>query len=687
MEMTLNLFNRAIKSGVGAPVIIIVTLAMLVVPMPPVMLDMLFTFNIALSLMVLLATVYIMRPLDFEVFPTVILMATLLRLSLNVASTRVVLFDGHTGPHAAGQVIEAFGNFVIGGNFAVGLVVFTILIIINFVVVTKGAGRISEVSARFVLDAMPGKQMAIDADLNSGFITQEEARKRREEIQQEADFYGSMDGASKFVRGDAIAGILILFANIFGGLFIGSSQHGLSISEAFKVYTLLTVGDGLVAQIPALLLSTGSAIVVTRMSRSQDMGKKIYEQLFGNPTTLYVTCGIMGIMGVIPGMPNVAFLTLSAAAGGMAYLISRKPKEEIVVQEEAEDSDKTKQPPEMTWDDVGPVEMISVEVGYRLVPLVDRSKNGELLSRIKGVRNKLSQELGFLLHSVHVKDNLNLNPNAYRIKLKGVPIAQGEVYPEKDMAINPGNVTDRIDGFATKDPAFGMDAVWIDKDKKEEAQEKGYAIVDASTVVATHISHIVQKHAHEIFGHEEAQHLLDGLAKKAPKLVESLTPAALSLSTIAKVLQNLLSEGVSIRDIRTIAESLVEHSSKTQDSSSLTEIVRSSLGRMIVQSIIGESGNINVMAIDPALENMIQNSGGGKVTIEPGLARQLQASIASAVSGSDVLGVTPILLVAPPIRAYLSKFLRDSIPSLNVLSYNEIPSGYKITVVSTVGGK
>ena len=553
---------QLLKRGAGAPVLLLAVLAMVVLPLPPLALDVLFTFNIALSVLVVMAVVNVSRPLEFGVFPTVLLLATLLRLALNVASTRVVLLHGHEGTASAGHVIEAFGQFVVGGNYAVGIVVFSILTIINFVVVTKGAGRISEVSARFTLDSMPGKQMAIDADLNAGLITQDEARVRRTEVRSEADFYGSMDGASKFVRGDATAGILILIINLVGGLAIGVLSHGLGFAEAARVYTLLTIGDGLVAQIPALLLSTGVAIIVTRMSRAQDLGNELTRQLFAQPRGLAVAGIILGVMGLIPGMPNVAFLLFGGACGAGAWYLKRRAERAAVLATSA----KAAGPPvvdpeqsELSWDDVKSVDQIGLEVGFRLVPLVDKTQGGALLARIRGVRRKLSQELGFLVQSVHIRDNLELVPNAYRISLAGVAIADGVVYPDRELAINPGRVFGKPAGIETRDPAFGMEAIWIEPGQRENAQTLGYTVVDASTVVATHLSNVIQTHAHELLGHEEVQQLLNGLAKSAPRLVEDLVPKTLALGVVVRVLQGLLAERVPIRNLRAVVEALAEH--------------------------------------------------------------------------------------------------------------------------------
>ncbi len=675
--------------GIGVPLVLMMILAMVVIPMPPIALDMFFTFNIALSLVVLLVVLYTQRPLDFGVFPSLLLVATLLRLALNVASTRVVLLEGHTGGDAAGKVIEAFGSFVIGGNYAVGLVVFFILVIINFVVVTKGAGRVSEVSARFTLDAMPGKQMAIDADLNSGLINQDEARARREDVAQEADFYGAMDGASKFVRGDAVAGILILFINILGGLGIGMIQHGLDFSTALRFYTLLTIGDGLVAQIPSLLLSTSAAIIVTRVASAQDVGSQVISQLFANPKSLAVAAGVLFVMGVIPGMPNFAFLTLALAAGAGAYMIAKRQEEAETQQIQEIEPEAPPAPKELTWDDVQPVDIIGLEVGYRLIPLVDRNQGGQLMDRIKGVRKKLSQELGFLIQPVHIRDNLDLNPNSYRITLHGATISEAEIRTDRELAINPGRVFGTLQGVETKDPAFGLDAVWIEADQRDHAQSLGYTVVDASTVVATHLSEILQSHAHELLGHEEVQQLLDVLAKTAAKLVEDLVPKTLSLGQVLRILQNLLMEGVPIRDIRTIAETLAEHAPLSQDTGVLTAAVRVALSRTIVQQLVGPTEEIPVIVLDPGLEQILQqtllNANDEGAGFEPGLAEQMQKALIETANQREMIGESAILLVAAPIRPWIARFVKHSVPGMQVLSYNEIPDNRQIKVVATVG--
>ncbi|RTZ16369.1 flagellar biosynthesis protein FlhA [Vibrio aquaticus] len=676
--------------AIGAPVMVLATLAMVILPIPALLLDLFFTFNIALAMVVLLVTVYTRRPLDFAAFPTVLLIATLLRLALNVASTRVVLLHGHEGAGAAGNVIEAFGSVVIGGNYAVGLVVFIILMIINFMVVTKGAGRISEVSARFTLDALPGKQMAIDADLNAGLIDQDQARTRRQEVTKEADFYGSMDGASKFVKGDAIAGILILFINIIGGLSIGMAQNGLGFGEAIEIYTLLTIGDGLVAQIPSLLLSIGAAIMVTRQNTDEDMGQQVVFQLFDNPKALMITASILFVMGIVPGMPHFAFLLLAAIAGGSAYWIARKQKEEAEKPNlPATTEPESSTPKELSWDDVQPVDIVGLEVGYRLIPLVDQAQGGELLERVKGVRKKLSQDFGFLIPAVHIRDNLELTPNSYRITLMGVAVGEAEIRPDMELAINPGQVYGMIEGEPTIDPAFGLEAVWIREEQREHAQALGYTVVDSSTVLATHLSQLLTNNASQLIGHEEVQNLLEMLGRSTPKLVESFVPDQLQLGVVVKVLQNLLNEAVPIRDIRTIVQTLSEYSSKSQEPDILTAAVRISLKRLIVQEINGIEPELPVITLIPELEQILhqtmQASGGESAGIEPGLAERLQTSLSQATQEQELKGEPAVLLTSGVLRSTLAKFVKNTIPSLRVLSYQEIPDEKQIRIVQAVG--
>ena len=681
-------------SGLGTPLLVMAALGMVILPMPAFLLDILFSFNIALSLVVLLITVYTLKPLDFGSFPAVLLIATILRLALNVASTRVVLLEGHQGPDAAGKVIEAFGSVVIGGNYAVGLVVFLILIIINFVVVTKGAGRISEVTARFTLDAMPGKQMAIDADLNAGFITQEQARERRIEVTNEADFYGSMDGASKFVKGDAIAGILILFINIIGGLVIGMVQHDLNFDSAVQIYTLLTIGDGLVAQIPGLLLSVGTAIVVTRQNASQDMGTQVSSQL-GQEKSLYIAAAVMFVMGVIPGMPHFAFLFFAAVIAAMAFFgakrkVKRAEQEAVQQQEQQHQTEQeAAEVKDLSWDDVNHVDVIGLEIGYRLIPLVDKSQGGELLNRIKGVRKKLSQEFGFLVPPVHIRDNLDLEPNTYQISLMGVTIGEAEIRHDHELAINPGQVFGTLEGIQTTDPAFGLEAVWIKQQQREHAQSLGYTVVDAATVLATHLSQILTNNASQLLGHEEVQNLLDMLGKTYPKLVEGLIPDMMTLGTLVKVLQNLMNEGVAVRDMRSIVQTLVEYAPKSQDPEVLTAAVRISLRKFIIQDLVGPAPEVPVITLAPELEQMLHQSmqmaGDDGTGIEPGLAERLQKSLTDGAQQQELAGESPILLTSGMLRTVLAKFVKYTIPGLRVISYQEVPDDKQIRIVSAIG--
>ncbi|BBP03812.1 flagellar biosynthesis protein FlhA [Sulfuriferula plumbiphila] len=673
-----------------APVIIIIMLAMMMLPLPAFVLDIFFSFNITLAIIVLLTSLYTVKPLDFMVFPTVLLVSTMLRLSLNVASTRVVLTEGHTGPDAAGKVIEAFGHFLIGGNYTVGIVVFIILTIINFMVVTKGAGRIAEVGARFTLDAMPGKQMAIDADLNAGLIGEQEARRRRTEVAQEAEFYGAMDGASKYVRGDAVAGIMVTVINIIGGLIVGMVQHDLDFSVAIKNYTLLAIGDGLVAQIPSLLISTAAGIVVSRVASDQDIGGQLLDQLFAKPQVLYIAAGIIGGMGLIPGMPHLAFVLLAAVLGGGAYLLTQRALKADIEPESA----LVAAPAELeeaTWQDIVPVDTLGLEVGYRLIPLVDKGQGGELLRRIKGIRKKFAQEVGFLSPPVHIRDNLELRPSAYRISLKGVEVGSGEAHAGQYLAINPGMVTGTLPGALTSDPAFGLPATWIDAGLREQAQTMGYTVVDAGTVVATHLNHLITLHAAELLGRQEVQQLLDHLGTESPKLVEDLVPKLIPLSTLQKVLQNLLIEGVHIRDMRTIIETLAEHAARIQDPNELTALVRIALGRAIVQQLFPSASELSVMTLDSRLERLLmqalQANGPEGAGIEPGLADMLATQAELATRQQEQLGFTPVLLVPGPLRALLARFLRRALPQLKVLSHAELPDSKTIRVTSLVGGQ
>ncbi|MCB1958998.1 MAG: flagellar biosynthesis protein FlhA [Rhodocyclaceae bacterium] len=689
-----SLFSPTALRQLAAPILIVMILSMMVLPLPAFLLDLFFTFNISMAIMVMLVAMYTKRPLDFSVFPTVLLMTTLLRLSLNVASTRIVLLDGHTGPDAAGKVIEAFGHFLVGGNTAVGLVVFTILTVINFVVITKGAGRIAEVSARFTLDAMPGKQMAIDADLNAGLIDDKEAKRRRAEIGQESDFYGAMDGASKFVRGDAVAGILILLINVAGGLVVGVMQHDMPLAQAAENYTLLTIGDGLVAQIPALIISVAAGLVVSRVGDDGEIGGQVLRQVFSNPHILMLTAGILGVLGLIPGMPNLVFILLSGAFGWMAWWrqknLAEDASEDAELPSQEAIAKATEQSQEASWADVSPVDVLGLEVGYRLIPMVDKGQDGELLKRIRGLRKKFAQDVGFLAAPVHIRDNLELKPNAYRIALKGVEVGKGEAYPGQLLAINPGRVSGSLSGRDTTDPAFGLPAVWIDAGQREQAHAFGYTVVDASTVVATHLNHLILEHAAELLGRQETQALLDHIGKESPKLIEDLVPKQLPVSTVQRVLQNLLEEGVNIRDMRTIIEVLAEHAPHVQDALELTSRTRQALGRAIMQGLFPGDGEVQVLTLDPGLERVLMqavSSGGPNGgAIEPGLADGLLKQTVDLAQRQESIGLPPVLLVPAPLRWLLARFLRRSVPALKVVANSEVPENRMIRVTGMVGG-
>jgi flagellar biosynthesis protein FlhA len=681
------MFDELRTAGLGTPLLILLMLVMMVLPVPPLGLDFLFTFNIALSLIVLLMTVYTPRPLEFSAFPTVLLGATMMRLSLNVASTRIVLLEGHTGTASAGAVIESFGEFVVGGNYAVGLVVFAILVIINFVVVTKGAGRVSEVSARFVLDAMPGKQMAIDADLNAGLLDQKAAGERRADIAREADFYGSMDGASKFVKGDAIAGLLILFINIAGGFAIGMGQHGLSFDSAVHNYTLLTIGDGLVAQIPSLLLSMGTAIIVTRVSASEDMSREISSQLFDDRRALSVTAAVVLAVGFIPGMPNLVFLTLGAGLAIFAW--KRTASKDAIDETESEETPDDAKTRELEWSDVVPTGMLDLEVGYGLIALVDANRGGKLPDRIRAVRRKLTEQLGFLVAPVHIRDNLDLEPTRYRIKILGVVEGEADIYPDRELAMG-GLGLGNLPGIATNDPAYGMEAVWIEPGMAERARATGYTVVDAGTVIATHLSKLVQQHAGSLLGHQEVQELLDVLSKSAPRLVEDLVPKSLALPVVVKVMQNLLEEGIPLRDLRTIAETLAEKGANTTDVVELTAAVRVALRRLITSELNGFADTLPVITLDAELEQLclksVESGGAGGLGIEPMLAERLHESLADSVRRQDVNGEPAVLLVNPALRPSLAALIRQTVPLLKVLAYNEIAETKRLKVIANIGG-
>jgi flagellar biosynthesis protein FlhA len=682
--------KRLDARGLAAPIIIIMLLAMMILPLPAFVLDIFFSFNIGLSIIVLLTSLYTVKPLDFMAFPTVLLVSTMLRLSLNVASTRVVLTVGHTGPDAAGKVIEAFGHFLIGGNYTVGIVVFVILTIINFTVVTKGAGRIAEVGARFALDAMPGKQMAIDADLNAGLIGEDDARRRRTEVAQEAEFYGAMDGASKYVRGDAVAGIMVTVINIVGGLLVGLLQHDMGFADALKNYTLLAIGDGLVAQIPSLIISTAAGIVVSRVASEQDIGTQLVGQLFAKPQVLYITAAIIGGMGVIPGMPHVAFLFLAVLLAGIAYTVGERkkiasatPQIEPPTQAAAAESE------EASWSDMVPVDTLGLEVGYRLIPLVDRAQDGELLRRIKGIRKKFTQDVGFLAPPVHVRDNLEMKPNAYRISLKGVEIGKGESHVGQFLAIDPGMVTGELPGTPTVDPAFGLPAKWIDASLQDSAQAMGYTVVDAGTVIATHLNHLISMHAYELLGRTELQQMLDHMAKDSPKAIEEVVPKLVSVSVLQKVLQNLLLEGVHIRDMRSILEAVADNAVRTTDPLELTALVRIAIGRSIVEQIFPGIQELPVLTLSTKLERMLTQAltanGPDGAGIEPGLADTVALQAELAAKRQNEMGHAAVLLVPGPLRALLSRFLRRAIPNLRVLSHAEIPESKTIRVTNVVG--
>mgnify|MGYP003839638085 FL=1 len=675
-------------TGLGLPVLVLLIMAMLVVPLPPLLLDILFTFNIGCSLLVIMIAIGTRKPLEFSSFPSVLLFATMLRLGLNVASTRVILVDGHEGHEAAGKVVAAFGEFVIGGNYVVGFIIFTILMIINFIVVTKGAGRVSEVNARFTLDAMPGKQMSIDADLNAGVIDQETAKKRREELSQESDFFGSMDGASKFVSGDAVAGLLILVINLLGGLAIGVGQHGLSLSEAGKIYTLLTIGDGLVAQIPSLFLSLATAIIVTRVTTSESMTEQATSQL-ANPTALNLSAAILAIIGLVPGMPHMVFLVLALGTAGLARRISNKVDVPEATPAEQAAQAALDEPKELDWDDVDQVDLIGLEIGYGLIPLVNPETGGQLMNRVKGVRKKLSAELGFLVQPVRIRDALTIDPDAYHIVLKGVVRGKGQIKVGKELAINPGQVYGPLEGEATKEPAFGLEAVWIDPSQRDMARTLGYTVVDASTAIATHLNKVLRDNAADLLSHDEVQQLLDKLAAKSPKLVEDLVPGKLSLGVVTRTLQNLLNESVSIRDMRTIAETLSEVASRTQEPDQLTSLVRPKLGRMIVQSLVDDSNALSVMTLDPNLEQLLHNvlqqtAPGQSMALEPGLSERLFAALREGARAVEEMGHPAVLVVSPAIRPWMSKAVRYRVNEMTLLSYSEIPDDQSVKVVHTV---
>ena len=682
-------FNYA---DLSIPALVLLIMGMLVLPLPPFLLDVLFTFNITSSVLIIMIAIGTRKPLEFSSFPSVLLFATMLRLALNVASTRVILVNGHEGHEAAGKVVAAFGEFVIGGNYVVGFIIFSILMIVNFVVVTKGAGRVSEVNARFTLDSMPGKQMAIDADLNAGVIDQDTAKQRRAELAQESDFFGSMDGASKFVSGDAIAGLLILIINLVGGLAIGIGQHGLSLSDAGKIYSLLTIGDGLVAQIPSLLLSLATAIIVTRVTTAESMTEQAGTQL-GNPSALFVTSSIIAILGLVPGMPHLVFVTLATAAAGLGLMLLHKQAAlgKPTAAEVAAASAALEQPKELEWEDLDQVDLVGLEIGYGLIPLVNPETGGQLMSRVKGVRKKLSAELGFLIQPVRIRDALSIDPDSYHIVLKGVIRGRGKVKVGRELAINAGKVYGALEGIPTQEPAFGLEAVWIEPSQRDHARTLGYTVVDATTAVTTHLNKVLRDNASDLLSHDEVQQLLDKLANKSPKLVEDLIPGKLSLGVLTRTLQNLLNDWVSIRDMRTIVETLSEVSARTQDPEQLTSLVRPRLGRMIVQGLIDDKNVLSVMTLDPALEQLLhnvlqQNSQvpGQNIAMEPGLAERLFGALREGTKAVEELGQSAVLVVSPAIRPWLAKAVRYRVNDLMILSYSEIPDDQAVKVIHTV---
>ena len=684
IRQNLSSFNLA---GLGLPALVLLIMAMLVVPLPPLLLDILFTFNIMIGLVVIMVAIGTRKPLEFSSFPSVLLFATMLRLALNVASTRVVLVNGHEGPESAGKVIAAFGEFVIGGNYVVGFIIFVILMIVNFFVVTKGAGRVSEVNARFTLDAMPGKQMSIDADLNAGVIDQETAKKRREELAQESDFFGSMDGASKFVSGDALAGLLILIINIVGGLAIGIGQHDLPVGEASRIYVLLTIGDGLVAQIPALFMSLATAIIVTRVTTSESMTEQAGSQL-SNVPALFISSGILMVMGLVPGMPHLVFLTLAAATAGVGFMVMRKQMQ-LEQGAAAPPVALNQAPKELDWDDVEQVDLIGLEIGYGLIPLVNVESGGQLMTRVKGVRKKLSAELGFLVQPVRIRDALNLEPDTYHIVLNGVVRGRGEVKVGRELAINPGKVYGKLEGQATKEPAFGLEAVWIEPAWRDQARALGYTVVDPSTAIATHMNKVLRENASELLSHDEAQKLLDKLAVKSPKLVEELVPGKLSLGVVTRTLQSLLQESVPIRDMRSVVEALTEVSGRTQDPDQLAQLIRPKMGRMIVQGLLESRDTLSVLTLDPQLEQLLhnvlqQNNGSSGMVLEPSLAESLFAALRDSTRTTEEQGLPAVLVVSPAIRPWMSKAVRYRVSDLTVLSYSEIPDDQPVKVINTV---
>lgn len=692
MEQLFQFLKRFEKYTKNVDLLMAITLfailGVMLVPLPPFLLDIALTLSLASSIMILLVALYTQKALDFSVFPSLLLITTLFRLSLNVATTRLVLSEGHTGEDAAGGVIHAFGSFVVGDNYIIGFIVFVILVIINFIVITKGSGRVAEVAARFTLDAMPGKQMAIDADLNAGLITEEVARKRRKEIEHEADFYGAMDGASKFVRGDAIAGIIITVVNVVGGLLIGVIQHGIDIATAAQFYTKLTIGDGLVSQIPALIISTAAGIIVTRTGSEKEIGQEVVGQLFMKPRVLYIGAGIIAFLGVIPGMPLMPFATTGLFLAGLAWAITRF-KEEADETERKKSEEIAAKPEKEKIETLLPLDMVELEVGYGLINIVESDQSGDLLERIVSIRKQFALDLGIIVPSIHIRDNLQLEPGEYRLLIKGNRVGGGTLRPEYLLAMDPGNTISRVDGIPTKEPAFGLDALWIAKSSKEEAEMAGYTVVDLSTVMATHITEIVRTHAHELLGRQEASVLVENFKKSYPKVVEELIPDPLPLGTVVKVLQNLLREQVSIRDLLTIFETLADDAQRTKDPELLTESVRRALARGITNRYKNDDGRVPVMSLDPRLEELIANSllqteQGVQLVMDPRLAHGMIEGIAQTIESHPEIAGQPILLTSPTARRHLFKLTHRFIPQLVILSHNELTSDAHITSVGQV---
>jgi len=667
----------------AVPGLVLLILAMMILPLPTFMLDVLFTLNIALAMIVMLVSLNARRPLDFSVFPTVLLLTTLLRLSLNVASTRIILMQGHTGPDAAGKVIESFGNFLVGGNYVVGFVVFLILVIINFVVITKGAGRIAEVAARFTLDSMPGKQLAVDADLNAGFINESEARTRRSEIGREADFYGAMDGASKFVRGDAIAGIIILLVNLVGGVLVGLFQHNLGLTEALGRYALLTVGDGLVTQIPALIISTAAGIVVSRASSEQDLSREFSTQIFGRPQTLYVAAAVLGALGLIPGTPHLAFLTIAAVLGGLGFWMMRRQNTVFDV-EPLQPIEAEVAPLDVTWDDIPPVDVLALEVGYRLIPLVDRNQGGAALTRITEARRRFASDMGLVVPLIRVRDNLDLKPNSYRITLKGVDVAHGEMPTGQVLAVDMGDVLGQLDGLPGVDPLTGLTGIWIDAGRVEEAELRGFVVLAPAELIARQVEAVFRQHAPELLGRSEVQQLLDALARSHPGLVEDVMPRHLPLTSVQAVLQQLIAENVSIRDTRTLFETLAARAPKSQAIDDLVESVRAALGRSIVDRLFEGSDTLQVIGLAAATETRLLNEMGdeGEALLSPATLDALNDAAERALAEQERAGYPPVLLTSPGLRAMLARLLRRNLPRLSVIAYAEVPAD-KMVQVST----